>query len=72
MAKEIFFSDEARSGLFKGVTKLADAVKLQWDLEGRNVLSRSLMGATFQSTKKEWELILGLAKEEEFGTFPKD
>ncbi len=45
MAKEIFFSDEARSGLFKGVTKLADAVKVTMGPRGRNVLIQKSYGA---------------------------
>ena len=28
MAKEVFFSDKARSGLYVGVSNLADAVKV--------------------------------------------
>ena len=45
MAKEIFFSDDARSGLFKGVTKLADAVKVTMGPRGRNVLIQKSYGA---------------------------
>ena len=45
MAKEIFFSDEARSGLFRGVTKLADAVKVTMGPRGRNVLIQKSYGA---------------------------
>jgi chaperonin GroEL len=45
MAKEIFFSDDARSGLFKGVTKLADAVKITMGPKGRNVLIQKSYGA---------------------------
>jgi len=45
MAKEIFFSDEARSGLFRGVTKLADAVKVTMGPRGRNVLIQKSFGA---------------------------
>jgi chaperonin GroEL len=45
MAKEIFFSDDARSGLFKGVTKLADAVKITMGPRGRNVLIQKSYGA---------------------------
>ncbi len=45
MAKDIFFSDEARSGLFKGVTKLADAVKVTMGPRGRNVLIQKSYGA---------------------------
>jgi chaperonin GroEL len=45
MAKEIFFSDKARAGLFEGVTKLADAVKVTMGPRGRNVLIQKSYGA---------------------------
>ena len=45
MAKEIHFSDKARSGLFVGVTKLADAVKVTMGPRGRNVLIQKAYGA---------------------------
>jgi chaperonin GroEL len=45
MAKEIFFSDNARNGLFDGVTKLADAVKVTMGPRGRNVLIQKSYGA---------------------------
>ncbi|MEA1954625.1 MAG: chaperonin GroEL [Campylobacterota bacterium] len=45
MAKEIFFSDNARSGLYAGVTKLADAVKVTMGPRGRNVLIQKSFGA---------------------------
>ena len=45
MAKEIFFSDQARSGLYEGVTKLADAVKVTMGPRGRNVLIQKSFGA---------------------------
>ena len=45
MAKEIFFSDKARNGLFEGVTKLADAVKVTMGPRGRNVLIQKSFGA---------------------------
>jgi len=45
MAKEIHFSDKARSGLFSGVTKLADAVKVTMGPRGRNVLIQKSYGA---------------------------
>jgi chaperonin GroEL len=45
MAKEIHFSDKARSGLFEGVTKLADAVKVTMGPRGRNVLIQKSYGA---------------------------
>jgi len=45
MAKEIHFSDDARSGLFAGVTKLADAVKVTMGPRGRNVLIQKAYGA---------------------------
>jgi chaperonin GroEL len=38
MAKEIYFSDRARNGLYEGVSKLADAVKVTMGPRGRNVL----------------------------------
>ncbi len=45
MAKEIFFSDKARNGLYAGVTKLADAVKVTMGPRGRNVLVQKSFGA---------------------------
>ena len=45
MAKEIYFSDRARSGLFVGVSKLADAVKVTMGPRGRNVLIQRAYGA---------------------------
>jgi len=45
MAKEIFFSDKARNGLYSGVTKLADAVKVTMGPRGRNVLIQKSFGA---------------------------
>jgi chaperonin GroEL len=45
MAKEIFFSDTARNGLFEGVSKLADAVKVTMGPRGRNVLIQKSFGA---------------------------
>ena len=45
MAKEIFFSDTARSGLYEGVTKLTDAVKVTMGPRGRNVLIQKSFGA---------------------------
>ncbi len=45
MAKEIHFSDNARTGLFAGVTKLADAVKVTMGPRGRNVLIQKSYGA---------------------------
>ena len=45
MAKEIHFSDKARTGLFAGVTKLADAVKVTMGPRGRNVLIQKAYGA---------------------------
>lgn len=45
MAKEIYFSDKARSGLFVGVSKLADAVKVTMGPRGRNVLIQKAYGA---------------------------
>ena len=45
MAKEIFYSDKARSGLYAGVSKLADAVKVTMGPRGRNVLIQKSYGA---------------------------
>jgi len=45
MAKEIFFSDRARNGLYDGVSKLADAVKVTMGPRGRNVLIQKSFGA---------------------------
>jgi len=45
MAKEIFFSDNARNGLYEGVSKLADAVKVTMGPRGRNVLIQKSFGA---------------------------
>jgi chaperonin GroEL len=45
MAKEVFFSDKARNGLFAGVAKLADAVKVTMGPRGRNVLIQKSFGA---------------------------
>ena len=44
-AKEIVFSDKARNGLFEGVSKLADAVKVTMGPRGRNVLIQKSFGA---------------------------
>ena len=45
MAKEIYFSDKARNGLYSGVTKLANAVKVTMGPRGRNVLLQKSFGA---------------------------
>jgi chaperonin GroEL len=45
LAKDIYFSDKARTGLFAGVTKLADAVKVTMGPRGRNVLIQKAYGA---------------------------
>ncbi|WP_286005286.1 chaperonin GroEL [Campylobacter avium] len=45
MAKEIFFSDEARNKLYEGVRKLNDAVKVTMGPRGRNVLIQKSFGA---------------------------
>jgi chaperonin GroEL len=45
MVKEIFFSDKARNGLYSGVCKLADAVKVTMGPRGRNVLIQKSFGA---------------------------
>ncbi|NPA66373.1 MAG: chaperonin GroEL [Epsilonproteobacteria bacterium] len=44
-AKEIIFSDDARSKLAKGVEKLADAVKVTMGPRGRNVLIQKSYGS---------------------------
>jgi len=45
MAKEITYSNEARSALLAGVNKLADAVKVTMGPRGRNVLLQRSFGA---------------------------
>ncbi len=45
MAKEIYFSDNARNKLFEGVCKLNDAVKVTMGPRGRNVLIQKSFGA---------------------------
>jgi chaperonin GroEL len=45
MAKEIKFSDNARNGLYEGVKKLNDAVKVTMGPKGRNVLIQKSFGA---------------------------
>jgi chaperonin GroEL len=45
MAKEIMFSDSARNGLYSGVKKLSDAVKVTMGPRGRNVLIQKSFGA---------------------------
>jgi len=45
MAKEIHYSDKARNGLYEGVSKLADAVKVTMGPRGRNVLIQKSFGA---------------------------
>ncbi len=45
MAKEIYFSDEARNRLYDGVKKLSDAVKVTMGPRGRNVLIQKSFGA---------------------------
>jgi len=45
MAKEITYSNEARSALLSGVNKLADAVKVTMGPRGRNVLLQRSFGA---------------------------
>lgn len=45
MAKDIHFSDKARAGLFAGVSKLADTVKVTMGPRGRNVLIQKAYGA---------------------------
>ena len=45
MAKEIYFSDDARNKLFEGVKKLNDAVKVTMGPRGRNVLIQKSFGS---------------------------
>ena len=45
MAKEIFFSDDARQKLYSGVKQLADAVKVTMGPRGRNVLLQKSFGS---------------------------
>ncbi|MDD5359507.1 MAG: chaperonin GroEL [Sulfurovaceae bacterium] len=45
MAKDIVFSDNARNGLYEGVKKLADAVKVTMGPRGRNVLIQKSYGS---------------------------
>ena len=45
MAKEVFFSDDARNRLYEGVKKLNDAVKVTMGPRGRNVLIQKSFGA---------------------------
>ena len=45
MAKEIFFSDDARNRLYSGVKQLADAVKVTMGPRGRNVLLQKSFGS---------------------------
>ncbi len=45
MAKEIKYSDDARNGLYAGVKKLNDAVKVTMGPRGRNVLIQKSFGA---------------------------
>ena len=45
MAKEIYFSDDARNRLYSGVKQLADAVKVTMGPRGRNVLLQKSYGS---------------------------
>ncbi len=45
MAKEIYFSDDARNRLYRGVKKLADAVQVTMGPRGRNVLLQKAYGS---------------------------
>ena len=45
MAKEIYFSDDARQKLYSGVKKLSDAVKVTMGPRGRNVLLQKSFGS---------------------------
>ena len=55
MAKEIFYSDDARNRLYEGVKKLNDAVKVTMGPRGRNVLiQKSFALQTSQKTVLAW------------------
>ncbi len=45
MAKEIYFGDDARNKLYRGVKKLADAVQVTMGPRGRNVLLQKSYGS---------------------------
>ncbi|MCF7846062.1 MAG: chaperonin GroEL [Candidatus Peribacteraceae bacterium] len=45
MSKDIYFSEEARKKLFRGVTKLADAVRITMGPKGRNVILEKSYGS---------------------------
>ena len=45
MSKELYFSEEARKSLLKGVNTLADAVKVTLGPKGRNVVIEKSFGA---------------------------
>lgn len=45
MAKDILFSEDARKKLFKGITKLADAVRITMGPKGRNVILEKSYGS---------------------------
>ena len=45
MAKDIYFSDDARQKLYNGVKKLSDAVKVTMGPRGRNVLLQKAFGS---------------------------
>ncbi|MEA3512337.1 MAG: chaperonin GroEL [Campylobacterota bacterium] len=45
MAKEIYFSDDARNRLYSGVKQLADAVRVTMGPRGRNVLLQKAFGS---------------------------
>jgi len=45
MPKDILFSEDARKKLFKGITKLADAVRITMGPKGRNVILEKNYGS---------------------------
>ncbi|MEM1204337.1 MAG: TCP-1/cpn60 chaperonin family protein, partial [Acidobacteriota bacterium] len=45
MAKQIVYSEEARSAILRGVNKLADAVKVTLGPKGRNVVIEKSFGS---------------------------
>ena len=45
MAKEIYYSDDARNRLYSGVKQLADAVRVTMGPRGRNVLLQKAYGS---------------------------
>ena len=55
MAKDIYFSDNARNALYEGVRKLNDAVKVTMGPRGRNVLIQKSFGAPSGCCRNAWK-----------------